>query len=218
MSIRRIIEIVAFCVALLVAIFAVCAWINSRDEQQRLQTTLTAQKQVINAVDVRERARDSGLKDALAQIAKLKRGTQTPSQIIRDLPQYLPLPQPITFGNLNPTEAVPQHTTVTPEKASSSPTVAPSLLEGNPATPAVQVPVADLKPLYNFVQDYRACQLRLTAANQDTADQAGKVAALTRERNVAITAAKGGSFWHRLRGNALWFAIGAGAGYAALKR
>jgi hypothetical protein len=186
-------EIAALCAALLVAIFAFCAWIASRDEQQRLQTTLTAQKQIINAAGVRERDRDASLKIALAQINKLKRETRTPSQIIHDLPKYLPLPQPITFvdaPNLSETET--HHGMDASEKDTVSQIVALSPLDRPPVAPEAQVPAADLKSLYDFVQDYRACQLRLTAANQNAFDQTGNVAALTRERDVAIAAAKGG--------------------------
>lgn len=215
----RKVEMASLSVVLLLAMLALSAWFASRDEEQRLQATLTAQKQIIDAVGVRERARDTSLKDALAQIGKLKRDTRTPSQIIRDLPKYLPLPQPITITDLaNPPKAATQHGAVTSEKTSFQPLVPPSPPEGLPATPAVQVPAADLKSLYNVVQDYRACQLRLTAANENITDETGKAAALTRERDVAITAARGGTFWRRLRRNALWFAVGAGAGYIAVKR
>jgi hypothetical protein len=219
LSIRRISEIAAFCVALLIAILAFCAWITSRDEQRRLQTTLTAQKQIINAAGVRERARDASLKGALVQIDKLKRDTLTPSQIIHDLPKYLPLPQPITLADApNLSETATHHGMDASEKGSTLQVTALSPQGSPPAAPEAQVPAADLKPLYDFVQDYRACQLRLTAANQNAVDQTSEVAALTRERDVAIAASKGGSFWRRLRGNALWFAIGAGVGYAAVKR
>ncbi len=106
---RRTIEIAAFCVALLVATMAVHAWLASRDDQQRLASTLAAQKQLLDAADTRERTRQSALDDTLAQIEKLKRATQTPEEILRDLPKYLSLPQPITL---------------TP--AASSPSVAPA--------------------------------------------------------------------------------------------
>jgi hypothetical protein len=81
-----------------------------------------------------------------------------------------------------------------------------------------RIPAADLKPLYNYIQDCRACQTKLVAANQNAADDAKKIASLTRERNAAITAAKGGSFWHRLRRNVTWLATGAILGYVASRR
>ena len=83
---------------------------------------------------------------------------------------------------------------------------------------AAQIPSADLKPLFDYVQDCRACQAQLAAAQKNSADYAAKIAALTRERDAAVTASKGGSFLRRLRRNALWFAIGAAAGYAAAHR
>src|SRR5271154_3589153 len=95
---RRTIEIAAFCIALLVGAMAIHAWLASRDEQQRLASTLAAQKQLLDAADARERTRQSALDDTLAQIENLKRATQTPAEILRDLSKYLSLPQPITLA------------------------------------------------------------------------------------------------------------------------
>ena len=64
----------------------------------------------------------------------------------------------------------------------------------------------------------RACQAQLAAAKLNSADDATKIAAVTRERAAAVTAAKGGSVWRRLRRNALWFVVGAASGYVAAKR
>jgi hypothetical protein len=75
-----------------------------------------------------------------------------------------------------------------------------------------EIPAADLATLYNYVQDCRACQLELTAAKQNASDDAAKIRALTRERDAAVTAAKGGPFWLRLKRNAHWLAIGAAIG------
>jgi hypothetical protein len=68
------------------------------------------------------------------------------------------------------------------------------------------------RPLYDYVQDCRACQLQLTVAKENATDDAAKIRALTRERDAAVTAAKGGSFWLRLKRNAHWLAIGAAVG------
>jgi hypothetical protein len=75
-----------------------------------------------------------------------------------------------------------------------------------------EIPAADLAPLYNYVQDCHACQLQLTAAKQNATDDAAKIRALTLERDAAVTAAKGGPFWLRLKRNAHWLAIGAAVG------
>jgi hypothetical protein len=289
---RRTIELFAFLAAILIATLAFHAWLASHDEQQRLQSTLAAQKQLIDAADVRERTRNASLNDTLAQIAKLKRATQTPEQILRTLPNYLPLPQPITLVNtssdpvreasktsrdpqgveapygsevLSSSRSVSPGSAETPNSNSGQKSSAGRLgssgapcknanecaqqtltagatlqvplkeprgqnvqrttLNSQPPLPCAnsadcvgQIPTADLKPLYNYVQDCRACQTELATAKQNAADAAAKLAALTRERDAAITAAKGGSFWRRLRRNALWFAVGAAAAYIARTR
>lgn len=46
---RRALEVLALCIALLVAAMSIHAWLASRDEQQRLASTLAAQKQLIGA-------------------------------------------------------------------------------------------------------------------------------------------------------------------------
>jgi hypothetical protein len=88
---------------------------------------------------------------------------------------------------------------------------APNAAATNPQSTA-EIPAADLAPLYNYVQDCRACQLQLTAAKQNASDDAAKIRALTLERDAAVTAAKGGPFWLRLKRNAHWLAIGAAIG------
>jgi hypothetical protein len=331
---RRTIEIAAFLAALLVAALAFNAWLASHDEQQRLQSTLAAQKQIIGAADARERARDAALSQTLAQIEKLKRTSQTPEQIVRDLPNYLPLPQPITLVRNSPTNSSEESShdswqspanpgnSIAPGVAASASATSPGTLSlpgsaagadikladqprckkasefrnaqsicqadkntvpevlrpnlgpesaleapakksvvdesgartsldaarasaknsatsnaiqaASPNSPSeppsptqpcadaadctAQIPAADLKPLYNYIQDCRACQTKLATANQNAADDAKKIAALTQERNAAITAAKGGTFWRRLRRNATWFAAGAVLGCVASRR
>ena len=273
----RTIRIFAFCAALIAVALAIHAWLASRDEQQRLKSTLAAQKQLLDAADARERARETALNATLAQIEKLKRTAQTPEEIVRDLPKYIPLPQPIRLihressapraprqGTDEPaTIAIPSQpalspdssasrasqtagddqggsrlelgppgpsTTAIPEGVASQPQAAapqgqdssaPAAACSNTRDCSAQIPAADLKPLYDFVQDCRGCQAQLAAARQNSADDRAKITALTRERDAAITASKGGSFWRRLRHNTLWFfvgaATGAAAGYAATR-
>lgn len=238
---RRTIEIAAFCVALLVATMAVRAWLASRDEQQRLASTLAAQKQLLDAADTRERTRQSALDDTLAQIENLKRATQSPAEILRDLPKYLSLPQPITLAPAASLGVAPAKQgigasakgAVPPEpRAAEEPRDLPGPAEGSantvppsrapsthdlPSAPPAQIPSADLKPLYDYVQDCRACQVELAAARQNATDDAAKIAALTQERDAAVTAAKGGTLWRRLRRDAEWFAVGAAVGASAYK-
>jgi hypothetical protein len=275
---RRTIELIAFFAALLLAAMALHAWLAAHDEQQRLAATLATQEQLLDAADARERTRDAALNDTLAAIAKLKATALTPAQIVAALPNYLPLPQPITLetpaalkgsrGANSPISSAvsPQGTasvepsptsqtgasqstedgknraaqkgTAAPGKFTAgtapedAPTAAPSAGSSPtspapptfvaspdlPSAPAAKIPAADLQPLFDYVQDCRACQARLAVAQQNAADDAAKITALDTERDAAITASKGGTFWRRLRRNALWFAIGAGTGIAIAKR
>jgi len=217
---RRPIEIIVLLLALLIAALAIHAWLAARSDWKKLQSTIATQKKLLDAADARESSRNAALAQTLAQIDKLKRAKQTPAQIVHDLPRYLPLPQAITLEASEDPQSASRQGTALSDK--SSPQLGSSAIppgSGSSLTaPTAQLPAADLKPLYNFVQDCRACQAQLAAAKQNSADDASKIAALTRERDAAITAAKGGNILRRLRRNALWFAAGAAVGYAARAR
>jgi Transglycosylase SLT domain len=102
---------------------------------------------------------------------------------------------------------------------------ASGLAQGLPVRPAgrsaasgVELPLDDLKPLFDFVQDCRACSAQLAAAEKNRTDDAEKIAALTRQRDLAVSAARGGGFWHRLQHELEWFGAGAISGYIASRR
>ena len=329
--IRRIFEICIFVAGAFLVAMAFHAWLASHDDQLRLQSTLTAQKQLIGAVDARERDRAGALDKTLAQIQQSKRETLTPEEILREIQKYLPLPRPITM--ISPVAARGSHVESEPQKngkgtgsseipeaedaeaadtmqrsgtglasaksvepsaanvndsrnrrgsasdmqatpslpkaanqavRESSPSssvvnatksldggqaVDPSLRQpgaagtasqtspvGNttaapplgpvdqsasapstsePTPGSAEIPAADLKPLYDYIQDCRSCQAQLAAAKRDRADDVTKLQAIARERDAAIAAARGGSFWRRLRSNLKWFAVGAAAGAAS---
>jgi hypothetical protein len=73
------------------------------------------------------------------------------------------------------------------------------------------VPQADLKPIYDYLQDCRACQASLSATRDNLTDEQTKLAAVTTERDAALKAARGGSLWSRLSHNTKWFLLGAAA-------
>lgn len=211
---HRTTEVIVFIAVASLAALVVHGSLAARDEQLRLRATLAAQKQLLDAADARERLRDSTLSATLSQIAQLKHATQTPEQIVRGLSQYISLPQPITTGQAAQTPSVVapgtgaktaspmQKTEPKTQKGNTKPEEAPSQRRKSPDTtfpPSAaayqssgEIPGADLKPLYNYVLDCRACQQQLAAANQNTADDDAKIAALTRERDAGLSAAKGG--------------------------
>ncbi len=84
---RNTLEISGILLAVLLAAMAFHAWLTEHDDRLRLQATIATQKQALDAADVRERDRAVTLKDTVAQIDALKRATQTPAQVVRDLPK-----------------------------------------------------------------------------------------------------------------------------------
>src|SRR6266851_3726086 len=141
--------------------------------------------------DQRDRAQ---LAQTLAVLATEKRTIVTPAQIVRELPSQISLPAPIVLQSTTP--ALPD-----------SPT----------PKPIAVIPSEDLKPLYDFALDCKACQAKLSAAQGDLTDERKKTAALTHERDDALRIARGGSAWRRIGRAAKWFLIGATAGAAAAK-
>jgi len=112
--------------------------------------------------------------------------------------------------------SVPARSEGLPTAANESKHSALSVNQGTQVTPPAQIPASDLRPLYDYVQNCRSCQAQLAAAKQSHTDDAAKLAAMTSERDAALTSAKGGTFWRRFSRNIEWFAIGAAAGTAGV--
>jgi hypothetical protein len=176
----------------LLALLAGRSWLAAHDAAIHLAATLKAQEQVLTEANQRQRERDASLAAALAQINAAKRRVNTPAQAAAAIPDALPpLPQPLELQLPPPTPGLPD-------------------------PPAVAtVPQADLKPIYDYLQDCRACQISLAATRENLTDERAKLSAVTTERDAAIQAARGGTTWQRLKRNAKWFALGAAASAAA---
>lgn len=222
-------------VAALVAVIII-AWQADRHDRAQLTTQLAAAQQTIAEAAARQKDRDSALSETLAQIAAQKQAQLTASQLLKLLPQALSLPAPLT---LQPSSPPPTDTTVGARyivpSADTAPTNSPqqrktqppasnssATLPNNPTPKSPNaadalIPSADLKPLYDFALDCRACQARLAAAQNDLTDERTKSAALIKQRDDAIRVAKGGSALRRIVRAAKWFALGAAAGAIAAK-
>jgi hypothetical protein len=191
---KTALQIAFLSAALIAATLLVYAWRSARRDASQLNITLASQNAAIQQAETREKQRDAQLTAALAAIAVQKRAVQTPQQAAKAIPDVLPpLPLPIKIR-------IPDLSTIKPG-------------ETPPAT--ITVPRADLKPLYDDLQDCRANAIQIDAVKKDLADEQARTTALTQERDSAIAAAKGGTFWVRLKRGAKWFAIGAAAGAAA---
>jgi hypothetical protein len=235
MMTRRIIEIVLFALALGFAWISAASWLASRNAQRQFTAEIAAQQKLIAEADVTKHQQENDLKKLLKSIADLKEKTRTPSEVINELPKYLPLPSPITIAAPRQTGCVQQaprqvimtHTpTIGGETAKTLPDSRISAAEPlavKAPTPSslsahnldAQLPLQDLKPLFDFVQDCRTCAAELDAARKTAASDSVKISALTRERDQALRSEKS-SFWHRLQQDAVLLAFGAMAGYAAV--
>ncbi len=205
-------------VPVLLAIMIFVAWQADRRDRAQLATQLAAAQQTITQAVASQHDRDTLLNQTLAQIAAEKRDAVTPAQILKDLPNAIPLPAAITLE----TDQVPQPPGKSSPSRSQTARGQTGKLPNNPipklgqATDAI-LPAADLRPLYDFALDCKACQAKLATAQSDLSDEKTKTAALTKERDAAVRAAKGGSILRRVARAAKWFAIGAAAGAIAAK-
>src|SRR5713226_7152229 len=186
-------KLASIVVSAVLGVAVVQAWRADRRERSQLESELAATKQLLAAADTRQHDRDAQLAQTLATLTAEKRAIVTPAQIVRELPSQLPLPSPLIL-----------------QSAPASPS-SPS-----PQSNAV-IPAEDLKPLYDFTIDCKACQAKLAAAQGDLTDERQKTIALTRERDDALRIARGGSTWRRVGRAAKWFLIGAAAGAVAAK-
>ena len=173
------------------------AWRSERHDSAQLAATLASQKATLEQAAEREKQRDAQLSAALQAIAAQKIKVQTPQQAATAIPSVLPpLPLPISIH--------------LPDLSASS--------KSNEDLPAaISIPQADLKQLYDDLQDCRAAAIETDATKKDLADQKAQTAALLRERDAAVAAAHGGTFWVRLKREAKWFAIGIAVGAVSTK-
>jgi hypothetical protein len=186
------------------------AWRAARKEQAALQAELKSTQQALAEATARQATRDAAVNDLVARLKKKEAAMQKPAQVVAALPGIVSLPEPIT---------------IEPERPASPPSAGQAEgghYKGTSSVPVgveakVNFPVADLKPLYDFTADCKACQAKLGAAQADLADEKLKSQALGRARDDALRAAKGGSVLRRVARAAKWFAIGAAAGAIAAK-
>lgn len=203
------VSIVVMAVVLGVAI--IDAWRADRRDRAQLASELAATKKALADADTRQHERDTQLAQTLSALANLKRTIVTPAQIVRELPGEIPLPTPIT---LQSTTAANSPTTQIPAVPSLNSSAAPAT-DGQPSRAII--PAEDLKPLYDFALECKACQAKLTAAQSDLTDERTKTAALAHERDDALRLVRGGNVWRRISRAAKWFVIGAAAGAIAAK-
>lgn len=194
-------------IALLIAVAFFFEWRSERQDRARLQAALSEAQQSLDRASANQQQRDKQLTDTVAKLESLKSTVRTQQQIVAKLPDVLPLPKPM----LQPSNA----TAVNPEGAQSRPKA--GALPDAPIPSPTILPPEDLKPLYDFAVDCKACQAKLAAITADLADEKTKTEAISRERDAALRFARGGSLRQRMGRALKWFVVGAIAGAIASK-
>ena len=197
------------------------AWRADRRDRAELASQLAAANATIQAAAVSQRTRDAQLVLTLQQLDAEKRAAQSPQQLVAALARLIALPAPLQLAAAHAAAISESAAAATPAAnvARSSTTIPapPNSSQPSASPPGDAIlPSSDLKPLYNFAIDCKACQARLAASQSDLADERAKTLALTKERDLALAAAKGGSAWRRVGRAAKWIALGAAAGGAAV--
>src|SRR5258705_6240641 len=227
MPTRLYLRVAAILVAATLATILVATWRANARAAAQLADDLAAARQSLPEADARQHDRDKQLLQTLAALAAAKRNIITPAQIVRDLPKQIPLPSPITLQS-KPQPCTAQSfmecaglaaaLTIEPNRRSPPTATEPNKAGKQSASPdQAFLPIEDLKPLYDFAIDCKACQAKLAATQADLTDERAKTVVLTHERDEAVHAAKGGSVLRRIARNAKWLAIGALAGAVAAK-
>ncbi len=199
---RSWLKLAAITIAAALLLVSIHVWSADRRDRTQLAAELASTKQLLSAAEARQKDRDVQLAQTLAELAAEKRAVLTPAQIVRELPKAIPLPASIT---LLPTP--PGGAPATSADGQASDRIAPNAV----------IPASDLKPLYDFALDCKACQAKLTVAQNDLSDEHQKTVALTKERDAALRVARGGSAWRRVGRAAKWFILGAAAGALAAR-
>jgi hypothetical protein len=215
MTSRIVLRLAEILVPLILAITIFVSWQADRRDRAQLATQLAAAQQTIAQATVNQHDRDAALNQTLTQVAAQKQSAVTPAQILKALPNAIPLPQPLALRTDPSQSAQPTNQSTNPADRSPGKPDNPTPKAGWPLDAVL--PAADLKPLYDFALDCKACQAKLAASQSDLTDEKTKTAALTKERDAAVRAAKGGSALRRIARAAKWFAIGAAAGAVAAK-
>ncbi|MBS1842458.1 MAG: hypothetical protein JSS69_08320 [Acidobacteria bacterium] len=190
-------------IAVLLAAAFLWEWHAARLDRDRLQSQLADAEKSLQQATASQQQRDRQLTDTVSKLESLKVTVKSQQDILARLPYLLALPKPIAMAQQKPPA---------PHSQKSNQAASPTAPQ-----PQAVLPTEDLKPLYDFAIDCKACQAKLAAATADLADEKTKSEALSRERDAASTAAKGGSLRQRLGRAAKWFAIGALAGAIAAK-
>jgi hypothetical protein len=192
--------IAAGAVLILALVIAVSAAISNAEDRAKMEATLKQQSEIIakqneliKGFDERMRLREEETQKRIEDLQAVARRAQTPAQIIREIPTYVP---PAAQPKL--------------EEAAGQP---PRLVfEGE----------EKIKAYFEGVLAAKKTELELAHAQGDVADLKAmvaakdeQIAAIEKQRDAAVTAAKGGTKWQRFKRATKWLGTGIVIGMTA---
>ncbi len=97
----------------------VVVWRAERRDRSQLQQQLRSAQQTLTEANARQAARDRTLTQQVAQLEKMKAVVQKTADILKALPDVLPLPKPLALENTpEPLDHCPR---ITPDEVTQPP-------------------------------------------------------------------------------------------------
>ena len=127
MTLGSWLRIAAVVIAVVLGTSVYFAWRGAQREQAQLKAELQATQKALADADARQQSRNSELAQVVAQLNEKKATVQSPAQIVKALPDVLPLPTPLTLPTQTDGAGVPAI-----QEAPSSPS--------SPRTPSCSCP------------------------------------------------------------------------------
>jgi len=178
--------------ALILAVVLGMAYILHRSDVERaqdmatMQATLKQQNEIISQLGKQMEARSAQAEADKKTLQAQADSAKTLQQQLALIASRMSLPQPI-----NVTLPATEH----PD--------APS---------AVSVPTANVSTLLDYTTTCEQCKVDRAALSENLRDSQSQLGSMTKERDAAVSAAKGGSKWTRFKRAAKWLAIGGAIG------
>lgn len=203
-QISKSIQAILLGVGLILAGLAGRALLNEREDRVRLDAELKATGQLLQAKDQELSRLDRGMKERdqqtaemVKKIEELKARPATIREIVREMPQYIPFEKP--------------------------PELVPPIPSAPEAPPQIGLDESQVQDLRKFYLDCHRATLELQACQENAKDWKAKEITwqekeqiLVQQREAAIRAVKGGSFWTRFSRNGKWFLVGGAVGGATV--
>jgi hypothetical protein len=163
----------------------------------KAEAAAAVQQKTIDAAKTEQAQTTAQLKQTLASLEKQRSSPATPQRIASNTSKLIPnLPAPLVIENAP---------------------LAPGTKElpNTPQPQQIVIPAADFKAIQDAEIDCQEGAAKLAACMLTSADQATELKATEAQRDDYKTAMKGGSFWSRVKHDAIVIGVSAGVGYAA---